>query len=271
MRTGSKYILISFALALACGQLALAQTGTVQFTVTAADLTGTVTCPDGTVVTLAPDDPSTTSTSGSNEATLTSSTVTACGKTIYQATNLDDKTDASDTASLDDADGQNMASNIKFLGSLVTADAENGPANCTADPNNSTVTCGGTGTFINLAIGGSLVPAGTQPAGTTFDIVQAQILSPTCLGVELFTGKLVLADSTITNNNSTHPSIEIAWLHLTGESVCVLTGATTKYDLRDESDLEVTNVEVRPGPGQNGSEAVSASGLIADTKQAILD
>lgn len=223
MRTGSKCVLFCFlmALVLACGQSALAQAGTEQFTVIAADLTGTVTCPDGTVVTLTPDDPSTTSTSGTNEATLTSSTVTACGKTIYQATNLDDKTGASDTGSLDDGDGQNMASNIQFLGSLVSADSENGPANCTADLNNSTVTCSGTGTFKNLAIGGSHLPAGTDAGGTTFNIVQAQILSPTCLGVELFTGKLVLADTTITNNNSTQPSIEIAWLHITGESVCV--------------------------------------------------
>ena len=253
----------SVALVLSCGQFALAQTGTMQFTVTAADLTGTVTCPDGTVVTLAPDDPSTTSTSGSNEATLTSSTVTACGKTIYQATNLDDKTDASDTTTLDDADGQNIASNIKFLGSLVSADSENAPENCTGDDTNSTVTCSGTGTFKNLAIGGSRIPAGSYAAGTTFDIIQAQILSPTCLGVELFTGKLVLADSTVTNNNSTNPSIETAWLHITGQSVCVLTGATTKYDLRDDTAVTVTP--------QQTTTVVTVSGLNTNVQLAVFN
>jgi hypothetical protein len=240
MTTVAKRVLflLTLGLALGWGHYAAAQAGPIEFSATAAALTGTVTCPDGTVTTLTPVDPSTTSISGSNEAKLTSATVSACGKTIYGATNIDDKTDASDTTTLDDADGQNIASNVKFLGSLVTAATENAPANCTAQ-GSANVHCHGTGRFTNVAIGGSPIASGVYAGGTTFNIVKAQILSPTCSGVELFTGKLVLADSTITNNHTTHPSAEVDWLHITGQSLCVLTGAVTKYDLRDAVDFQI--------------------------------
>jgi hypothetical protein len=47
------------------------------------------------------------------------------------------------------------------------------------------------------------------------------------LGVESFTGKLILADSTVTNNDTTSSSAQFDRLHLTGRSVCQPTGAVT--------------------------------------------
>lgn len=110
---------LSLALLMAYGTTAMAQSGPDSFISTTTALTGSVTCSNGAVTPLSVD-PSTTNDSGSNESTAGATTVTACGQTIYQASSIDDKSHADDTAVLDDGGGETDAQNVSILGGLVT-------------------------------------------------------------------------------------------------------------------------------------------------------
>ncbi|KLD64594.1 hypothetical protein [Dyella japonica] len=218
---------------LSYGAPASAQAGPDTFTVTTTALTESVTCPNGSITPLS-EDPSSTVDSGSNDSVAGSTTVTACGQIIYQASQIDDRSSASDIVSLDDATGETDAQNVSLLGGLVTFDSEQAPGTCQSNDAQGDFSCSGTGTFTHLAINGSRVATGTYAAGTTFNIINAQILAPNCTRVALFNGKLVLADSQIAGNDTNSPVVEGEWLHLTGNAICLgLPLGTTKYDLHD--------------------------------------
>ena len=193
-----------------------------------------MTCSNGSVTPIAVD-PSTTIDSGSNDSSVGATAVTACGQTIYQASSIDDKTHADDSVALDDAFSETDAQNVSILGGLVTFAQEQAPATCQDNPGLGEVTCGGEGKFKSLAINGSPVALGTYLPGTTFQIVNAQVLTPGCIGASLFTGKVVLLDSKITDNGTDDVEAAGEWIHLTGQAVCLglPLGSTTTYDLAD--------------------------------------
>jgi len=221
----------------------MAQTGPLDVEVTSSALTGSVTCSDGTVNSISLD-PSTAHDSGSNDSAVGSSSLTLCGQNIYQSGAIDDSTSASDTTSLDDGVGTTKANNVSMLGGLVTYTKEDASSTCeVTDPVARVFSCSGSATVSNLDINGvPAIAAGTYAPGTTLNIVNAHVLSPACTGVALFTGKLVLEDEQIYNNNSLNPSAEMAWLHLIGDAVCVgLPLGTTHYDLRDDNFTSFMN------------------------------
>lgn len=219
---------------------ASAQSGPDSFTMTTSALAGTVTCSNGTVTPISVD-PSTTTDSGSNESIAGATSLTACGQSIYQASSIDDKSHADDTAALDDASGETDAQNVSILGGLVTFSSEQAPATCQTTDSAGDVVCGGDGHFSHLAINGSAVAAGDYAPGSSFQIVNAQVVAPDCVGVSLFTGQLTMLDSQTANNDTASPESEGEWLHLTGQATCVglPLGATTHYDLRDDNFTKI--------------------------------
>jgi len=233
---------LSLILWMGYGTSAMAQAGVDSFVTTTSALAGSVTCSNGTVTPISVD-ASTTNDSGSNESTAGTTTVTACGQTIYQASSIDDKSHADDTVSQDDSTGETDAQNVSLLGGLVTYSQEQAQTICQPTDANGDVGCTGVATFTGLTIDGNLLPAGATTPGETYPIVNAQVLAPDCVGVALFTGKVVLLDSQIVNNNTPNVTGEGEWIHVTGSATCLglPLGATTHYDLRDDNFNKLMN------------------------------
>lgn len=212
----------------ALGQIA----GQVPFDITESALAGTVSCNGGAATPIAPVAPSTTDVSGSNEDQASHLSQTACGLPLYSIASVDDSSSASDTASLDDAQGKSTLNTVSLLGGVVTYDAKIEADNCTADAN-ANVTCRDTTTVRNLRFAAQhILGSFTSPVTYSASSVSVQ-LPGYCTGVAIFNGTLTLnASSQQTSGGMT--TVEMAPIELIGTLTCLgLPSASLKVALED--------------------------------------
>ncbi|WP_155629554.1 hypothetical protein [Burkholderia territorii] len=186
-----------------------------------------------TTTTIAPVDQSTTNTSGANDMPVPNVSQTIYGVEIYNFSNVDDSTNASNTVSSDYARSTAKTDGGRLLQGLVKWTLTNWWSDFV-----SSIAGGGgnsTGTVNQLTINGERVPAGTYSAGSIFD-VSGTITDRECLlGTEKFTGKLTALTS-MRQANTSSSSLDLTGWRLTGQASCItaglLTQFTTEYDLK---------------------------------------
>ncbi|HLJ88516.1 MAG TPA: hypothetical protein VKZ53_16975 [Candidatus Angelobacter sp.] len=213
-------LLLIFCLAL--GKHTAAQAGPISFTSEANAINGTVTCADGSVVSILPVDATFTITTGSSNKSLDFASASACGMNVYLVTSMDDKTDDSDTMTEDDGDSFASTGSGSLLGGLVTWSSGQDADSCTeSTPNTANFTASASAT--NMVINGQPLPPGDYPSGTQIPIVQASITVPssTCTGVALFSGTLTLMPMSITGQNTNSVRLALAFLTLSGDLTCI--------------------------------------------------
>lgn len=220
---------------------------TAQFSSEADAISGTVTHsvlgPLPTIVNIAPVDQSNTDTTGSHDVSGASVSQTLFGVEVYNFENVDDFTKDDETASADDGFGEAKTGKGSLLGGLITWTGNDNSLTCSPDPINPTtqVDCTSTAVARDLTINGVAIPHGNYSSGSTFP-VNGQIVGdgsscPSGVGVESFTGYLVIQESTITQNLTTGTiSLTVNGMHLLGNSTCVINGAqllsTNFWDIR---------------------------------------
>jgi len=99
---------------------ASATPGPMSFSSEADSIQGTYQCPGGSTQTISVADQANTSDSGTDDVSNPSESFSACGKSLYSFTSVDDSTSASDDATSDFGEGIATTGVGSLLGSLVT-------------------------------------------------------------------------------------------------------------------------------------------------------
>ena len=237
--------LLSASLGLGATGHAIAQTE--QFTSEAGSISGTVMKTDlltgiMQTTTINPVDQSITSVSGSNNQSALSAEQTINGIMVYNFSGIDNSTDAADTASTDDGDGNVTLGPSNLLQGLVSWNSSSIPLSCKTDSNvPGQIDCSTQQVISGLAINGIMMARGTYPAGTAFP-VSGTINDPNCLldgilGQETFSGELTLQQSTITGYGTTQGEIGLTGIYLNGVATCSVLDSViplfrTTYELK---------------------------------------
>jgi len=211
---------------------ASATPGPMSFTSEADSIKGTYQCPGGSTQTISVADQANTSDSGIDDVSNPSESFSACGKTLYSFTSVDDSTSASDATTSDFAESIATTGAGSLLGGLVTWKQSSNDLRCD-EVDATDVRCTDATTITTLKIGGTAVPAGSYSPGTLFPISGLQILSSSCIGVELCSGTLTLLEFAVTGNHTSSVGVDATTMHLQGSSLCVgLPLGVTYYDLK---------------------------------------
>ncbi len=160
---------------------------------------------------------------------------------IYNLRNIENSATTDYTIALDDGIAETKTGPGSFLNGLVYWQSNDDRLSCKGDAAISNrVDCTSTEILSGLLINRVGIHAGKYPAGTSFP-VSGKINDPNCaiLGVETFSGYLILQESRITGLGTGGVTAGLAGLHLVGTASCVsvLPGRsfTTQYDMTAEN------------------------------------
>ena len=181
-------------------------------------------------ITISPVDQSSSSHSGSQSQMLSNAQFSAFGVDIYKFYNIEDTTSAMSTASAGECDAEVHLGISSLLDGQVTFASLDDPLVCKQDAvNEHQVDCSAPEVIQDLKLANQLVPYGTVPAGTVFQIHGT--INGGCLLRQTFDGTLTLNEITQTTNANGDVKLDVIGMHLRGTSVCLLFSWST-YDLK---------------------------------------
>lgn len=233
-------ILMMAMVSVAVGLSRSANAQTAQFSIEADAVSGTVTKSIlgvlNETITIAPVEQSNTVMSGSNVVSAGSASRTVLGVEVYDLGTVDDNTNASYTATLDGGVGTASTGVGSLLGGLVTWQSNIELLNCAID---STVAgqidCNSIQNMYGMAIHGVAVSPGTYPTGASFPVTGTLTDVECGLGIETFSGSVVVQESQITGLGTDDVTLKVSGLHLVGEATCRTLGLiplfSTSYDI----------------------------------------
>jgi hypothetical protein len=188
-----------------------------------------------------PDDSSQTTDSGSNSQSTPSIAKTINGVNTYESEDDENSTDAGGTG--DQANASSSSGSSSVLGGLVSWDNFSTQEGCLPNAvNPSEIDCLFYITITNLLIDGkAAAPSGNFSVGTSIP-VEGDIPDEDCdLGVDSFSGELVLGNSILNSGTEQGSSAQIA-MQLTGTATCEAAGLVPLYTVDYDEQIGSTTI-----------------------------